>query len=105
MPYREISQSGVLYLALALGVPVVATSVGGLPEVLSDGSSALLVPPESSDALAAALIRILGDRELRVKLGHGGRRVAREHSWPAVAAATERVFERLVRRESVFAPQ
>lgn len=95
MPYRHISQSGVLYLALALGVPVVATRVGALPEVLQDGDSALLVPPESPAALAEALIRVLGDAELRERLAAGGRRVAEEHSWPAVAERTESAFDRL----------
>jgi glycosyltransferase involved in cell wall biosynthesis len=98
MPYRHISQSGVLYLALSLGVPVVATEVGALPEVLDDGVSALLVPPESPDALAAALIRVLGDRGLRERLARGGERVAEEHSWPAIARRTERELAGLVRR-------
>ena len=96
MPYRHISQSGVLYLALALGVPVVATRVGGLPEMLRDGDSALLVPPESPDELAAAVARALGDAELRSRLAAGGRRVAESHSWPAVAEQTERAFLRLL---------
>ena len=96
MPYRHISQSGVLYLALALGVPVVATRVGGLPEMLRDGDSALLVPPESPEDLARALVRGLGDAELRQRLARGGRRVAEEHSWPSIAEQTERVFLQLV---------
>ncbi len=95
MPYRHISQSGVLYLALSLGVPVLATRVGALPEVLEDGDSALLVEPESPRALAAALIRLLGDPKLQERLAQGGRRVAEEHSWPAIAARTETVFQGL----------
>lgn len=96
MPYRHISQSGVLYLALSLGVPVVATEVGALPEVLRDGKSALLVPPDSPDELADALIRLLGDRELRDRLARGGLQIAEEHSWPSIAERTERALERLV---------
>jgi glycosyltransferase involved in cell wall biosynthesis len=92
MPYRSISQSGVLYLALSLGVPVVATRVGGLPELLRDGDSALLVPPESPPDLAKVLVRLLGDRDLRARLVDGGRRVAERHSWPSIAERTEDAF-------------
>jgi glycosyltransferase involved in cell wall biosynthesis len=96
LPYRHISQSGVLLLALAAGLPVVATRVGGLPGMLEDGESALLVPPESPAALGAALVRVLGDAELRCRLSRGGRRVADAHAWPAIAARTEAAFLRLV---------
>jgi glycosyltransferase involved in cell wall biosynthesis len=96
MPYRRISQSGVLYLALALGVPVVATRVGALPEVLEDGESALFVPPESPPELARALVRALESPELRQRLAAGGSRVAEEHSWPTIAGRTEEVFRGLL---------
>lgn len=95
MPYRHISQSGVLYLALSLGVPVVATKVGALPEVLRDGESALLIPPESPEELSQALIRLLSDEGLRDRVRRGGRRVADEHSWPAIAVRTEEAFVKL----------
>ena len=97
MPYRHISQSGVLYLALSMGVPVVATTVGALPEVLRHDDSALLVPPESPGELADALSRVLGDPELRSRLAQGGRRVAAEHSWPAIAARTESALGRFAK--------
>jgi glycosyltransferase involved in cell wall biosynthesis len=96
MPYRQISQSGVLFLGLALGLPVVATTVGALPEVLEDGESALLVPAESPAALSEALARVLGDAPLRARLAAGGRRVARDHGWPSIAGQTEGLFARLV---------
>ncbi|MCL4846633.1 MAG: glycosyltransferase family 4 protein [Acidobacteria bacterium] len=95
LPYRRVSQSGVLYLALARGLPVVATRVGALAEVLRDGESALLVEPESPDALASALRRALTDAGLRRRLAEGGRAVAAEHSWPSIARLTERVFEQV----------
>lgn len=58
LPYRDGTQSGVVPLAWAHGRPVVTTAVGGLPEVVEDGSTGLLVPPLDADALAAALERI-----------------------------------------------
>jgi len=96
MPYRQISQSGVLFLGLSLGLPIVATTVGALPEVVEDGESALLVPPESPAALSEALVRVLGNTQLRARLVAGGRRVARDHGWPAIAEQTDRLFARLV---------
>ncbi len=98
LPYRHVSQSGVLFLALAQGLPVVATRVGALPEVLCDGESGLLVPPESPEALSQALVRLLGDADLRGRLAAGGRAVAARHTWPSIAGQTESVFAGLVAR-------
>jgi glycosyltransferase involved in cell wall biosynthesis len=98
LPYRHVSQSGVLYLALAHGLSVVATRVGALPEVLHDGESGLLVPPESPGALAEALVRLLGDGDLRRRLAAGGRAVAARHAWPAIAERTESALAGLVER-------
>jgi glycosyltransferase involved in cell wall biosynthesis len=96
LPYRHVSQSGVLYLALSLGLPVVATRVGALPEVIRDGESGLLVAPESPGALAGAIARVLGDPGLRRRLAEGGRRVAALHGWPSIAGRTEAAFAQRV---------
>lgn len=55
--------------ALATGLPVVATRVGGIPEVIADGRDGLLVPPASPDALHEAIERIVNDPDLRRRLG------------------------------------
>jgi glycosyltransferase involved in cell wall biosynthesis len=60
--------------ALALGRPAVGSAVGGIPEVLIDGVTGLLVPPRDPEALAAAVLRVLGDRELAARLSAAGRR-------------------------------
>jgi glycosyltransferase involved in cell wall biosynthesis len=60
--------------ALACGLPVVTTRISGIPEVVDDGRSGLLVPSDAPDALAAAIERVLRDRALRDRLGRGGRR-------------------------------
>lgn len=63
---------GVVILeALAAGVPIVATNAGGIPTIVDDGRSALLVPPRDSSALAAALGRVMDDPELAVHLAQG----------------------------------
>jgi glycosyltransferase involved in cell wall biosynthesis len=69
LPYREASQSGVLPIALALGVPAVATTVGGLGEQLRDEITGLQAPPEPQ-ALADALLRML-EPERRARLAAG----------------------------------
>jgi glycosyltransferase involved in cell wall biosynthesis len=71
--------------AMAYGRPVVASSVGGLLDLVVDGETGLLVPPGDVVALRAALARLLGDRELRQRLGEAGRRRIEQHfAWPAV---------------------
>lgn len=58
--------------------PVVASAVGGLPEIVTDGVDGLLVPPEDPAALAAAIARLLGDADLRARLGTAGRQTVHE---------------------------
>ena len=65
--------------AMATGTPLVASRVGGIPELLADGSEGLLVPPGEPEPLAAALRRLAGDPPLRARLGASARaRVLRE---------------------------
>ena len=64
--------------AMAAGIPVVATAVGGVPEVVRDGETGLLVPPEDRDAMAGAIVALLGDDHRRRQLGQSGQRDARE---------------------------
>jgi len=63
----------VILEAMAAGVPVVTTPVSGIPEVIHDGVTGLLVPEADVDSLAAAITRLLGDADLRLRLGHEAR--------------------------------
>jgi len=75
--------------AMAHARPVVATSVGGLRDLVVDGETGLVVPPRDPTALRAALERLLADGEVRRRLGSAGRERARERfSWDAVTDAT-----------------
>jgi colanic acid/amylovoran biosynthesis glycosyltransferase len=85
--------SVALVEAMAYGVPVIATRVGGLPELLEDGAG-VLVPPGDADALAAALERVLGSATLRAELAHAGRRrVEGEFEVHAIARELVRRFD------------
>ena len=86
--------------AMACGVPVVASAVGGMIDTVVDGVTGLHVPPRRPDRLAAALRRVLKDPELRAKLGREGVRRARtRYGWSRVADATLAVYAPLVEQQ------
>jgi glycosyltransferase involved in cell wall biosynthesis len=75
--------------AMAHGRPVVASAVGGLLDLVVDGETGILVPPGDVDALREALTRLLGDGELRRRMGEAAReRVRARFSWDPVTDAT-----------------
>ena len=83
--------------AMAHGRPVVASRVGGIPEMVIDGQTGLLVPPATPAALAAAIERLLGDRLLRQKLGQAARARCETHfSLSAHVAAVVAQYERVL---------
>ena len=87
--------------AMAAGLPVVATTTGGIPECVHDGKTGLLVPPGDSDALATALVRLLGDPALRRACGQAGQQLAAQSFSPeSHARALEGVFARLIRHRA-----
>jgi glycosyltransferase involved in cell wall biosynthesis len=94
LPYRQASQSGVGSLAKPYARPLVVAAVGGLPELVGDGSG-LVVPPEDAGALAEALVSVLSDDALAARLGAAGVATAsREGSWDDVAARTLAAYRR-----------
>jgi glycosyltransferase involved in cell wall biosynthesis len=84
--------------ALACGVPVVCTTAGGLKEVVVHGESGLLVPPGDSDALAHALLAVLTNDSLRLRLAKGARKQAQHFSLTSRSRELLRVFEMAARR-------
>jgi L-malate glycosyltransferase len=78
---------------LAAGLPVVASALGGNLEVIEDGLTGLLVPPQDAGALAAALLRLLEDEELAKLLAHAGReQVTSRFSFDRLVAETENLY-------------
>lgn len=86
LPYRHATQSGIVQVAYACGRPVITTAVGGLPDVVWDGETGLLVPPEDSDAIADAVRRFY-EEDLAAELATGVARRVAELSWAGLVAA------------------
>jgi glycosyltransferase involved in cell wall biosynthesis len=98
LPSRFEGTPIALLEAMAAARPVVATGVPGTAEVVVDGESALLVPPDEPDALARALRRIVAEHELRERLGAAARRrVERDFSATAGARRVTAVYDELLR--------
>lgn len=87
--------------SMSFGLPVVATRVGGNPELVEDGRTGLLVPPKDPEAFTAAVVRLLRDPDLRMALGREGRRRVRsEFSLPQVARRYSKLYEEVLETEA-----
>jgi glycosyltransferase involved in cell wall biosynthesis len=96
LPHRDAEQSGVLYVALAFGKPIVMSDVGGFGEVAERGVGRT-VPPGDPAALAAALGDLLADRDARERLSAAAAAAAAgPYSWDAVAAQTLSLYDDLL---------
>jgi glycosyltransferase involved in cell wall biosynthesis len=83
--------------AMAIGLPVVSTAVGGALEAVVNGENGLLVPPREPEALAEALLTLLGDATLRYRLGGNARTTVEQHfSWDAVGERYLACYEQVV---------
>jgi glycosyltransferase involved in cell wall biosynthesis len=99
LPYIEASQSGVIPVAYSAARPVVATTVGGLPEIVEDGRTGYLVAPRDAAQLADAITRLLLDAPLCRRMGENGKSKLEAECSPAVVARnTMEVYWRAVAR-------
>ncbi len=81
--------------AMAMGKPMVATRVGGNPEMVEDGVSGLLVEPEDPEGLAAAILRLLDEPERAEAMGRAARRRAEAFSWERMVDRYEALYREL----------
>jgi glycosyltransferase involved in cell wall biosynthesis len=97
--WAGLGLTGSLREALACGRPVIGTNLAGMPELIVEGKTGLLVPPRDPDALAAAIGTLASDPVLRAEVGRAGRRRVEDHfSLRAKLDATEELYRRLVAR-------
>ena len=96
LPYESATQSGVIQIAYSFGVPLVATNVGGLPEVVLDGRTGLIVPPKDPEALAKAVIRYFEEnRAEEFKRNIEAEKDSDRYSWDRMTEHVDRLAEEL----------
>lgn len=102
LPYKDIFESAVLYVAYRFGLPVIASDVGSFSEELTQGGAGLVFEPRSSTALADALEAFF-KCELYKDAANHRRRIqeysSSRHSWQTVGQITERVYSSLIKQE------
>ncbi len=84
--------------ACAMGLPVVATNVGGLPHIISHGENGLLVPDEDVSEMVKAVNKLLDSPDLAEKFSRNGRRFAEQSAWGAVRPEWEKMFAEAVKK-------
>lgn len=95
LPYREITQSGVLLMAYAFGKPVIASRIGGFIESIENEKSGLLVTPGDPNDLAASILRLFRDKQLRTLLSIKGLELSRGHfAWENIADKTINIYKK-----------
>jgi len=83
----------VLLEALSYRVPVIGSAIGGITDIIADGQTGLLVPPEDPAAIATALERIATDAAFATRLAEAGsRRVREQFGWDAIIAAWQECY-------------
>ncbi len=90
LPSRQEGVPNVVMEAMAMGVPVIATRVGGVPDLISHGESGWLTEPGDARAIAHGILKITSDGAFRARLAANGVREMQRFDWPAVVDALER---------------
>lgn len=96
-PYRSSTQSGALQVAYTFGRPVIATTVGGLPEAVEDGKNGFLVPPQDPKELAAKLSLLINNPQLADEMGKQAEFISETRfGWGSIASQIKKVYDDLL---------
>jgi glycosyltransferase involved in cell wall biosynthesis len=91
LPYRSATQSGIVQIAYNFDMPVIATDVGGLAEIVKDGVSGLIVPEPTPEGVAKQVVRFF-EQQLEPQLTEGVRQEKKKYSWNTFVEGIERVM-------------
>jgi glycosyltransferase involved in cell wall biosynthesis len=101
LPSLSEGLSMAILEAMMAGKPVIATGVGGNPEIVLDGETGFLVPAKDSQALAASLIKLLKNPQMAIQFGENGRRRAeRQFSLHTMVSAYQSLYDQCLQSES-----
>lgn len=105
LPSRLETWGDVLPEAMAFGLPCIGVQSDAMGEIITGAETGLIVPPENPPALAAALLRLFREPQLRVRMGQAGRRrVEALFTWERVAAAMRPIIEKTISSSSALVP-
>jgi glycosyltransferase involved in cell wall biosynthesis len=82
----------VILEAYASSTPVIASNVGGIPELIANGKTGLLVPPKNPQELAEAVLKVLQNKNMSSRLGKNGRKKAEHFSWESITKKIEKIY-------------
>lgn len=100
LPYLSATQSGVIPIAFSFRKPVIATNVGGIPDMIRNLETGLLIPPGSIGALDYALEKLIGDPALRKQLGENGWKYQKEElGWASIARRHAAFYQKFIRKD------
>ena len=82
--------------AMSFGLPIVASDIGGIPDIVRSGRNGLLARPNNIKSFSSAILSILDNNKLRKRLGENGKKDVIQYSWERIANETEKIYESIL---------
>ena len=98
LPSTTMAESfGIVNLeAMASGIPIVGSNLGGIPDIVKDGENGLLAKPRNVQSLADALLHLLKNEDLKKRMGNKGLKRVKDYSWDKIAKETEQLYRSIL---------